>query len=71
MSRPFNRNTPLGELMYVEGWSASEVSAASGIHPRTLSEYLSGRREPLEEHLLALADVLEVDVETLLTGVGI
>ncbi len=57
--------TPLGLLMVDEGWTAHELSVASGVHARTLSNYLGGT-EILDHHLVALADALDVDVDELL-----
>jgi transcriptional regulator with XRE-family HTH domain len=65
MSRQFSRETALGRLMAGDGWTAMEVSMASGVHPRTLSDYLNSRREIQVHHLTALAEVLGCDEEDL------
>lgn len=47
--------------MLAAGWTASDFSARTGINSRTLTEYLSGRRVMLREHLWASADALGVE----------
>jgi transcriptional regulator with XRE-family HTH domain len=61
MSRGFNTTTALGRAMLAAGWTASDFSARTGINSRTLTEYLSGRRIMLREHLWAAADALGVE----------
>ena len=61
MSRPFNTSQPLGKIMFAQRWTVTEMSAASSINARTLSDYLAGRRVISERHLMDLADVLDVD----------
>lgn len=63
MSRPYNTTTKLGQQMAAQGWSAGDFAAMTGINPRTLTEYLSGRRQATVQHLWAMADVLGVDAE--------
>lgn len=61
MSRGFNTSTALGRAMLAGGWTAADFSARTGINSRTLTEYLSGRRIMLREHLWAAADALGVE----------
>jgi len=61
VSRGFNTSTALGRAMLAAGWTASDFSAFTGINSRTLTEYLSGRRVMLREHLWAAADALGVE----------
>ena len=65
MPRPFSTETALGEALLDQGWTATEFSHASGIHPRTLTEYLAGRSRMSGRHLAAAADVLEIKAEDL------
>lgn len=61
VSRGFNTSTALGRAMLAAGWTAADFSARTGINSRTLTEYLSGRRIMLREHLWAAADALGVE----------
>lgn len=61
VSRGFNTSTALGRAMLAAGWTAADFSARTGINSRTLTEYLSGRRVMLREHLWAAADALGVE----------
>lgn len=49
--------------MHQLGWTATSFATESGIHPRTLTEYLAGRKDPTADHLFRMADVLGMDVE--------
>lgn len=64
--RPHGTGSVLGEILVESGMNATQLSARSGVHPRTLTEYLSGRRRPLPHHLASLADALDVDPQELL-----
>ena len=46
------------------------IAERAGIHPVTLSKYLSGKRIPATEELHALASILHVTTEWLLSGRG-
>lgn len=63
MPRAYNTTTKLGKKMVEQNWPAGEFAAMTGINPRTLTEYLSGRSRPSTQHLWAMADVLGVDAE--------
>ena len=65
MSRPFPIHTPLGRHMSMLGWTATDFAAASGIHPRTLTDYLAGRRDLPTHHLIAAASTLQIDPDEL------
>lgn len=58
--RPFPTHTPLGKVMAHLRLTAAKVAAGTGIYPRTLTEYLAGRKEPTVDHQRRLADFLEV-----------
>lgn len=60
--RPFCTDTPLGARMLEAGMNVTEVSQATGIYGRTLTEYLSGRKQVQDHHLILLADALDVPV---------
>lgn len=66
MSRQFSRDTALGQIMFEEGWTAADMSAATGVHPRTLSDYLNQRRVIQPHHVGLLADALGCDEDELL-----
>lgn len=65
MSRAFSTVTPLGEFMALQGWTAKDFAIRTGIYPRTLTEYLSGRKSIPYHHLLECADALQVDMDLL------
>lgn len=46
--------------MVVRGVTATQTSSETGIHPRTLTEYLAGRKTPTSRHLMELATYLRV-----------
>lgn len=52
--------------MKLMGVTATWTSRQSGVHPRTLTEYLSGRVSILPHHAVKLARVLECPVEHLI-----
>lgn len=56
--RPYNTTMPLGQIMASQGWRMNEFAVASGVHVRTLSDYLAGRRVMLDYHLRDMAAVL-------------
>lgn len=71
MSRPFNTCTPLGEALRASGMSLRDLSYASGVNERTLSDYLADPDEPRHKpirphHLWAVADALDVTPDSLL-----
>lgn len=66
MSRTYPRHTPLGTLMGEEGWTVKEVADITGIHQRTMTDYLAGRKTILDHHLVALSDLFEVSADDLL-----
>jgi transcriptional regulator with XRE-family HTH domain len=60
----------LKQLMQKRRLSAKAVSEATGVPTSTLSEWISGKREPqLSDAIVKLARVLGVSVEYLITGV--
>ena len=63
MSRPFNTDTRLGQLIEARGWTAGDFAVAAGVNARTLTEYLARRRKITREHLYAMADLLGVEAE--------
>lgn len=60
MPKPFNKTTPLGQLMWQHGYTVNSLSHATGINVRIMSDYLAGRREFTPKHLALL--VTEFDV---------
>jgi transcriptional regulator with XRE-family HTH domain len=66
MPRPFNTSQPLGQIMQRKNWTAMEVSRATGIHPRTLTDYLAGTKPIQPHHLWNLADILGCTIADLL-----
>lgn len=61
MSRQFPTHTPLGHYMSTLGYTAADFSAVTNIHPRTLTEYLAGRKPMLPHHQVAAAEILDCD----------
>lgn len=60
----------LAELIQKTGATKKAIAERAGIHPVTLSKYLSGKRIPATEELHNLASVLRITTEWLLTGNG-
>ena len=64
--RPYPTHTRLGSLMDERGLMANTVAMQAGVHPRILSELLSGRKRPNPRHLAGLCSMLDVDPDDLL-----
>lgn len=54
--------------MVEAGVSVVDVAAMTGIHHRTLSEYLSGRRGITRRHVTWLCALFDVEAEELMEG---
>jgi transcriptional regulator with XRE-family HTH domain len=65
MARHYPTHTHIGQLMSALGWTATDFAASTGIHPRTLTDILAGRRVPSRDQLESMADVLDVEVAAL------
>lgn len=61
MSRNYPVHTRLGQRMAMLGYTATDFSAITGVHQRTLTEYLAGRKLPLPAHLFKMAEILGVE----------
>lgn len=61
--RPICQDTKLGQLIYRRGIAASSVAAACGFSPRTLTEYVAGRRIIREPHLIKLCEFFGLEAE--------
>lgn len=68
MPRPYPTHQPLGRIMAEQGWTAAELAAATGIYPRTLTEYLAGRKPFLDHHLSDIALALDVPAADLIAA---
>lgn len=68
--RRYPTHTPLGKLMAHLTMSKSEMARLSGVHERTLTEYLAGRKDLSVDHARRFAEVLEIDVRHLLKPAG-
>ena len=66
MPRAFSTATSLGLKVLAQNYTAEDIARLTGIHNRTLSNYLAGRVRILDHHLCQLADVLECEPEDLL-----
>lgn len=66
MSRPFNRSTPLGELMWQRGYTVKGLEQATGISYRTISDYLAGRKPIISQHIVEFTHEFNVPREVLL-----
>ncbi len=65
MSRAYPIHTVLGARMYELGYTKAEFCRVTGIHDRTMTEYLAGRKAPLDDHVFRMADALECDADDL------
>lgn len=59
MARPFNASTPLGQMMRARAMSVQQLQAKTGIHNRTISNYLADREPILGSHLVRLCEALD------------
>lgn len=64
-SRRYPTHTKLGALMYERGLWASTVCRATGIYPRTMTEYLAGRKQPSRGNHIKLCEYFDVPIEDL------
>ena len=61
----FPTHTPLGQIMWEDNLTVREVALQTGIHPRIMTEYLSGRLPITAGHMAKLTDMLDMDPEEL------
>lgn len=61
MGKPFYAHTNLGIAMVRGGWSVTDLSFETRIHPRYLGYYLKGEKQMSPDHLRVLAQTLRVD----------
>lgn len=64
MAPRIRTDTILGRTIVDQGWTVSELAITSGVHHRTLSNYLGGL-PIIDAHLVKLADALGVEPEDL------
>lgn len=62
MSRSHNTSTTLGKLLRIKHLRVRDLADMSGIHERTLSNYLAGRVGFVGGHAQKIADALDVPV---------
>lgn len=58
--RPFNRSTPLGQILWQRGYTLTKVERNTGISYRTMSDYLAGRKSIIPGHMALLCDELNL-----------
>jgi len=58
-------DTPLGKRIVDCHFRIADVVRYTGIHHRTMTEYVAGRREIQWHHLVRLADFLKCDRDSL------
>lgn len=68
MSRRVPSTTPLGRILLTRNITAIQLSRACDIHPRTLTEYLSGRQHIKPDHMVRVCEYLEVEPDDLYIG---
>lgn len=59
--RPHCLETKLGVMIANRRLHSYEVGGKAGVSPRTLTEYLAGRKTITQQHLVALAKTLDCD----------
>jgi len=64
--RPYPKHTKLGRLMYARGLRAIDVTVGTAISPRTMTEYLAGRKRPTPRNLTRLTMFLKVEPSAIL-----
>jgi transcriptional regulator with XRE-family HTH domain len=65
VGRPFSVALPIGRYAYTRGFTLMDLATLSGVHPRTLSDYVNGRKPINPKHLDRLADALGVKPQDL------
>ena len=60
-----SQRTPLGRHIKAEGITVTRLSNVTQIHPRTISDYLAGRRQFNPGHLAKIAEALDVEPDEL------
>ena len=63
--RPFNTTSPLGQWMQAERYGVRDVTRATGINERTLSNYLARRQKIIVNHLVFLTELTGLSTEAL------
>ena len=64
-SRQYPVHTKLGRIMEKRGLRVIEVSSRTGVYPRSMTEYLAGRKKPTPRNMARLAECLGVNVPDL------
>ena len=64
-SRQYPIHTKLGRIMEKRGLRIIEVSSVTGVYPRSMTEYLAGRKKPTPRNMARLAEHLGVGVPDL------
>ena len=64
-SRPYPTHTKLGRAMLKRGLRAIDVSRGADVYPRSMTEYLAGRKKPSPRNMAKLAGFLGVTVPDL------
>lgn len=64
-SRQYPVHTKLGRIMVRRGLRAIEVCNNTGVYPRSMTEYLAGRKKPTPRNMSRMAGYLGVDVADL------
>lgn len=59
-------DTPLGAMIQARGVLVIDVVRATGIHPRTMTEYIAERKRPHVQHLISLCVYLDCDPDQIL-----
>lgn len=63
--RPFPTHTKLGQRALSSGYTAYQLAALTSVAPRTLTEYLAGRKPIAPHHMPDLCRVLRCKAEDL------
>lgn len=64
-SRQYPVHTKMGRIMAKRGLRAIEVSSGAGVYPRSMTEYLAGRKKPSPRNMGKIAAFLNVGVADL------
>ena len=68
--RPFNRSTPLGQLIHRRGLRAAEVAHMAGFSERKMTNLLNGKQRLKPVDAVYLAKVLNCQVSDLTGSTG-
>ena len=68
MSGPVTERKTIHQLRQARGWSQLEVAVRVGVEQSTISDWERGQTIPRPRHLMSLAELFGVSIETIALG---